>query len=55
MYISLVSILTFVGVALAATSPLLDVGAACNKDGSMGNCASGFCMQLPSQQTGKCQ
>ncbi|KAL4917869.1 hypothetical protein BDW62DRAFT_201420 [Aspergillus aurantiobrunneus] len=33
----------------------LPAGAPCKQDGSMGVCASGLCVQTPSEPQGKCK
>ncbi|GKZ31318.1 hypothetical protein AbraIFM66950_011713 [Aspergillus brasiliensis] len=62
MKFSIFATLAFLGLALASpaansanTATSLPSGATCNKDGSMGNCASGLCIQNPEDSTGTCQ
>ncbi|KAL7652006.1 Signal peptidase subunit family protein [Aspergillus niger] len=60
MKFSIFATLAFLGIALASpaantATSTLPSGATCNKDGSMGNCASGLCIQEENASTGTCQ
>ncbi|OQE20608.1 hypothetical protein PENSTE_c013G05588 [Penicillium steckii] len=46
-------ILAIAGLSMAA-SPI-PAGGTCKKDGSMGNCQSGLCVQKANAATGKCK
>ncbi|KAE8154000.1 hypothetical protein BDV25DRAFT_136368 [Aspergillus avenaceus] len=51
----LIAALALVGAAFAAPQDKIPSGQPCNKDGSMGVCESGLCVQLPDQTQGVCQ
>ncbi|KAB8073702.1 hypothetical protein BDV29DRAFT_157332 [Aspergillus leporis] len=53
MRFSFIAAFAFVGIALAQAK--LPSGQPCNKDGNLGVCESGLCVQLPDQPQGKCQ
>ncbi|KAL4914491.1 hypothetical protein BDW62DRAFT_204507 [Aspergillus aurantiobrunneus] len=65
MKLSFLAALTFLGIAVAVPSPdggggggdkpTLKTGDPCKKDGSMGNCQSGVCIQTPQEDQGKCK
>ncbi|PWY79703.1 hypothetical protein BO70DRAFT_397181 [Aspergillus heteromorphus CBS 117.55] len=66
MKFSILAVLALLNVAIATpvlnanaprdtTPATLAAGATCNKDGSMGNCQSGFCLQDVNAATGVCQ
>ncbi|BCR98748.1 uncharacterized protein AKAW2_40431S [Aspergillus luchuensis] len=62
MKFSIFATLAFLGLALASpaansasNTATLPSGATCNKDGSMGNCQSGLCVQEENASTGTCQ
>ncbi|KAL4952258.1 hypothetical protein BDW69DRAFT_185576 [Aspergillus filifer] len=52
MNFSWLATLALVGTAVAANLP---AGAPCTKDGKMGTCQSGLCIQEPNAAQGKCK
>ncbi|EAW11436.1 uncharacterized protein ACLA_091340 [Aspergillus clavatus NRRL 1] len=61
MRFSFLAALALVGTALAApagpnrSAATIPIGQTCNKDGSMGICESGYCLQDEKAATGTCQ
>ncbi|EEH16463.2 hypothetical protein PABG_06550 [Paracoccidioides brasiliensis Pb03] len=53
MKLSLLATIAIFSVALAQKG--IPNGRPCKKDGSMGNCASGFCLQIQGESQGKCE
>ncbi|KAL4940424.1 hypothetical protein BDV06DRAFT_224071 [Aspergillus oleicola] len=54
MNFSWLATLALVGTAVAAGGKLPS-GASCSKDGKMGTCQSGLCIQEPNAAQGKCK
>ncbi|OQE89339.1 hypothetical protein PENNAL_c0014G11192 [Penicillium nalgiovense] len=54
-----VAFMAIIGAALAADkpppAPVIPAGHPCKADGSAGNCASGFCLQLVQDKEGVCK
>ncbi|CAG8015887.1 unnamed protein product [Penicillium salamii] len=44
MRFTLIAFMAIFGAAMAADKPLIGNGHPCKTDGSLGNCASGFCL-----------
>ncbi|KAI9924840.1 hypothetical protein ASPWEDRAFT_172197 [Aspergillus wentii DTO 134E9] len=55
MQFNFIAALALVGATLAAAQNSIAIGQPCKKDGSMGVCEGGFCLQLANESQGVCK